>query len=250
MKLATVLRLALIVTGLLALEVLCRFKFITPLTMVAPSQFAAGLFNILFAGQMNAEISVTLLCIAAAGLASIIAGFLFGVALFKMPRARRALDPYLAGYYAIPIFVFYPVFIVFFGLNIVPIIIIGFLNAVVMMVMNTLNGLDRIPQVLMKAARMMKLTPLETVRDVMFPSAFPHVLTGVKFAIAYAFVGVIGAEFILASQGLGYQVSYTFANFDNTAMYGLILLIVCIAVAVNSILFFFERRTLRQRGLS
>ncbi|MEJ0067581.1 MAG: hypothetical protein WDO24_01195 [Pseudomonadota bacterium] len=49
-----------------------------------------------------------------------------------------------------PFFVFYPLFIVIFGLNDLPIVAIGFLFAVIAMVISTLNGLDRIPAVLLK----------------------------------------------------------------------------------------------------
>jgi len=55
-------------------------------------------------------------------------------------HVRRVVNPLLAIYYAIPIFVFYPFFVVLFGLNRYLQIAIGFLLAVVAMIVNTLNG--------------------------------------------------------------------------------------------------------------
>ena len=63
-----------------------------------------------------------------------------------LPRLRRAIDPLLASYYAVPTFMFYPLFIVLFGLNRWPLVAIGFLFAVVAMMLNTLNGFDRVPR--------------------------------------------------------------------------------------------------------
>src|SRR3546814_11088545 len=81
-------------------------------------------------------------------------GFLLGLLLYKLPRLRRVLDPLLLSYYAVPIFVLYPMLIVLFGLNRWPLIMLGFLFAVVAMAVNTLNGLERIPPVLLRTARM------------------------------------------------------------------------------------------------
>ena len=78
--------------------------------------------------------------------------------LQRLPRLRRAIDPLLASYYAVPTFMFYPLFIVLFGLNRWPLVAIGVLFAVVAMVLNTLNGFDRVPVVLNKTARVMRLT--------------------------------------------------------------------------------------------
>ena len=70
--------------------------------------------------------------------------------IHAFPRLRRALDPLLASYYAVPFFVFYPLFIVLFGLGRGAVVAIGFLFGVVAMIIATLNGFDRIPRVLVQ----------------------------------------------------------------------------------------------------
>ena len=105
--------------------------------------------------------------------------------------------------------------------------------AVVSMIVSTLAGLDSVPPVLGKTARVLRLGPVETIRSVTLPYAAPYLFTGVKLAIAYAFIGVIGAEFIMSGTGLGYEIRFAYDNLDNDVMYPLILLILVIAVAVN-----------------
>ena len=82
-----------------------------------------------------------------------------------------------ATYYAVPVFAFYPFFIVVFGLGDLPQILIAFMLGVVAMIVNTLNGLDRVPTVLLKTARIMRLSPLQTARRLTLPSAAPYILT-------------------------------------------------------------------------
>ena len=71
-----------------------------------------------------------------------------------------------------------------------------------------------------------------------------------KLAIAYAFIGVIGAEFIMSNTGLGYEIRFAYDNLDNNVMYPLILLILLIAVVVNMSLDHWERvlRSRRERA--
>jgi NitT/TauT family transport system permease protein len=73
-------------------------------------------------------------------------------------------------------------------------------------------------------------------------------LTAAKLALAYAFIGVIGSEFIMARSGMGYEISYAYTNFDNATMYPLILLILLLSIAANSLLSRWERILLARRG--
>lgn len=249
MNLAAVIRTIVLLTGVVALEICSRTGLVSRFALVPPTEMVTGLWKILTTGKFNTDIALTLSGISIAALLAIAAGFALGILLHAFPRARRALDPYIASYYSVPIFVFYPVFIVLFGLTRSSIIAIGFLYAVMAMITNTLTGLDRIPRVLRKSAKVLHVGRLQTIFLVILPSAFPHFLSGIKFAVAYAFVGIIGAEFILSSQGLGYRISFQFNSFDNVGMYALILLVLIVVSAVNTVLFAWERRTLRRRGL-
>ena len=117
------------------------------------------------------------------------------------------------------------------------------------MVISTLNGLDRVPSVLLKTGRILRLSPLQTALRLTLPSAAPHIVTGIKLAVAYAFIGIIGSEFILSRGGIGYEISFAYTNFDNAVMYPLIVLILLASIAVNSVLGRWERVLLTRRGV-
>jgi NitT/TauT family transport system permease protein len=248
MKPATLIRLSAIAVCLLAIELLCRLGYVSALTLVPPTEMVAGLIDVLRATDMRGEIVTTLTGIACAAIASVIAGFLLGALLHAWPRARASLDPVLATYYSVPTFIFYPMFIVFFGMNRIPIVVIGFMFAFVAMMTSTMNGLDRVPAVLFRSARMFRMGRPETILRIVLPAAAPHIFSGVKLAIAYSFVGVLGAEFILSGSGVGYQIAFAFNGFDNERMYALILLVVIVVATVNGLLLGWERALLRRRG--
>jgi NitT/TauT family transport system permease protein len=232
------------------LEILCRDHLIPPLTLPAPSLIALGLLGILAQGSFNAAIVKTLANVGLAIALAVTVGTVAGAALHRARTLRALLEPLFSTYYAIPIYAFYPLFIVVFGLGDAPQVTIGFLLAVVSMIVSTLAGLDSVPPVLGKTARVLQLGPVATVRSVTLPYAVPYLFTGVKLAIAYAFIGVIGAEFIMSNTGLGYEIRFAYDNLDNNVMYPLILLILLIAVVVNMSLDHWERvlRTRRERA--
>ena len=241
------IRLIVIAVMVLAVEALCRTGVIDPFTMIAPSTMVIDLVKLLIDGEMLGDIASTMGNVAMAFALAVVVGFLVGALLWAAPRVRRVFDPLLASYYAIPIFVFYPLFIVMFGLNRYPQIMIGFLLAVVAMIINTLNGFDRVPPALMKTARVMRLGRVRTIRYIFLPHAALYICTGLKLAVAYSFIGVIAAEFILAGEGLGYQINFAYNNFDNATMYPLILLILLVSTAINMALYAWEKRFLSRQ---
>jgi NitT/TauT family transport system permease protein len=243
-------RLAFIGGAVLLLELLCRTGVIDRLTMQPPSEMVRDLAVLLGAGAMNAAMLKTFLNVAIASGLAVIAGIAFGVALHGWRAVRQVLEPLFATYYAIPIYAFYPLLIILFGLGDVPQILIGFALAVVAVIVNTLNGLDRVSRVLVKTARIYRLGPIASALKITLPSAAPYLLTGVRLAVAYAFIGVIGAEFIMSQTGIGYEISFAYNNFDNKIMYPLILLILAVSIAVNAALSQWEKILMRRRSRS
>jgi NitT/TauT family transport system permease protein len=242
------IRLAVIVAMIGALELACRAGFISPRVIIPPSEMAAALVSLLASGAINADLERTLGAVAIVIALSIVLGFAVGLAIHAMPRVREALDPFFATYYAVPIFIFYPVLIAIFGLSPIPIVLIGVATAIVAMIIATLNGLDRVPRVLTKVARVHRLGPLATALQLQLPAAAPYLFTGVKLSVSYGFIAVIAAEFILAPAGLGREIADAYADFNNRRMYALILLLLIIATIVNAALHAFDMRWAERRS--
>ena len=242
-------RLLVVLAVLALLEVLSLTGVIDKITMQAPHLIARDFYRIIVSGRMNAAIAKTMTNVAAAFGLALAVGILVGALLHRARGLREALDPMFATYYAVPVFAFYPFFIVVFGLGDLPQILIGFMLGVVAVIVNTLNGLDRVPTVLLKTARIFQLSPSETALHVTLPAAGPHIVTGVKLAVAYSFIGVIGSEFILSRGGIGYEIGFAYLNFDNATMYPLIVLILLASIAINGALSRWEQRLLANRGM-
>lgn len=241
-------RWAIVAALVLLLEALCLTGVIDKITMPPPHIILRDLFRMLLAGRYFDEIGKSIVNVLVAFASAYLVGVIIGTILHGHKTTREILDPLFATYYAVPVFAFYPLFIVMFGLGDGPQILIGFMLAVVAVIITTLNGLDRVPLVLKKTARVNGLNALQTARHITLPFCTPYLLTAAKLALAYAFIGVIGSEFIMARSGMGYEISYAYTNFDNATMYPLILVILLLSIAVNSLLSRWERMLLARRG--
>lgn len=243
------IRLAVIVAAVGALELACRTGLIDHRVIIPPSEMAAALWRLLKSGQANDAMVRTFGIVIAAVALAVVAGFVLGLIVHALPRVRRALDPLFATYYAVPIFIFYPVMVAIFGLSPLPILLIGVANAIVVMIIATLNGLDRVPRVLAKVARVHRMGAVATALQLKLPAAAPHLFTGVKLAVSYAFIAVIASEFILAPAGLGRVISDAYSDFNNPRMYALLLLLIVVATVVNMLLHAVDQRWAERRGI-
>jgi NitT/TauT family transport system permease protein len=244
-----VLRIAVLLALAGVVEVLCRTGVIDNFTMPPPSRIVQDLASLLASGKLIPAILKTLGNAAIAFAMAVSAGVAAAIVIHALRAVREALDPLFATYYAIPVLAFYPLLIILFGLGDVPQIIIAFMLGVVAVIVNTLNGLDRVPRVLLKTAYISRMSRIEVAAKVTLPCAIPYVLTGVKLAIAYALIGIIGSEFIMSKGGMGFEIAFAYTNFDNATMYPLILLILIVSITANMLLGVWERGLLSRRGL-
>ena len=232
-----ILQLGFVCAVIAALELLCRIGIIDRFTMIPPSEMAGALTRVIAtAPWFWPDVTFT----PAIGL-SVLGGFLIGVVVHAIPRLRRVLDPIFTSYYAVPTFVLYPLLIVVFGIGPTSLIVLGALFGIVAMIVATVTAIDRVPRVLLKVAQVSRLGAVRTALLMKLPAASPHLMTGLRLAVAYSVIGIIAGEFILSTEGIGRRVALAYNNFDNQTMYALLVLILAFAIVLNAALGAFEQ---------
>ena len=242
MRRPAVVRAAIVVGFVLFCELATRVGWVGRNALVPPTEMVATLAALMRTDEFWSEAAFTSANILISFVSAVIAGFAIGVVLHRLPRTRRALEPIIASYYALPFFVLYPLFIVMFGMNAMPIIFMGFLYAVMAMITGTLTGLDRVPRIFMKLAQTYRMGRLSQALRIQLPGAAPYVFTGTKLAFGYAITGVIGSEFILSNNGLGYGIAFSYNNFDDRTMYALLVFVLTVVSTLTLVLHAAEQR--------
>lgn len=69
------------------------------------------------------------------------------------------------------------------------------------MVINTAEGVRRIPQDYLNVARVLQLSEWTVMRKILFPAVLPAVLTGVRLSIGIAWLVIVAAEMLTGGLG-------------------------------------------------
>ena len=131
-------------------------------------------------------------------------GLLLGIALAVWRPVKRLTYSYVIGFQAIPKIVFAPLFIAWFGFGQTSKVVMAIVISFFPVLINTMVGLESVPEDARRLMRSLRATPLQMFWKVSFLHALPVIFAGVKAALTFAVIGAIVAEFIGASEGLGY----------------------------------------------
>lgn len=233
----------LVVAAAAVIEIAPRTGWVDPFSLVPLSAWVRTAISLLGDGEFWATALLpTLTAMGLAAALSIVSGVMLGWVLWRLPLVRRAVDPWMTTYYAIPTFALYPLLVAVLGVGMLPIVLLATLFAVVAVAVNTLAGFDAVPPTAERLSRSLLLTRRQHFRKVLFPSALPGIIVGVRLALSYSIISVLASEFILASRGLGRYIAVAYNNFAVDEMYAGVLLVLGIAVSANALVSMLIRR--------
>lgn len=74
------------------------------------------------------------------------------------------------------------------------------------MIMNTAQGVQRVPQDYLNVARVLALPESQVVTKILFPAVLPYMLTGIRLSIGTAWLVIVAAEMLTGGVGIGFWV--------------------------------------------
>jgi ABC-type nitrate/sulfonate/bicarbonate transport system permease component len=111
--------------------------------------------------------------------------------------------------------------------------------------LQVLSGIQDVDPVARETARCYRFGQLTQVRTVVWPTALPFIMTGLRLAAAVALVLEVTGELIIGSPGLGQMIAVAQTAGAVETMYALVLVTGIIGVSVNVVVRAVERRALR-----
>jgi NitT/TauT family transport system permease protein len=193
-------------------------------------------------GSIYRHLDATLQAVAIGFLIAAAIGFPLGYAIGRSKFLGAVFDPIVAGAFAIPRVVFFPILLQIFGVGVGAQAAMAALAAVFPIMVSTTAGVRAINALLPKLARSLSLSPLQTVTKIYIPAMAPSLMVGIRIGFSIAFINVIIAEFFAARAGLGLLALRAYGMLDLPTMYGIIVLLAAIALAGNLGLWAVERR--------
>lgn len=225
-----------------------RAGLVNPIVLPPLDKVLAAIPGVVASAQFGADLATTLFEVFCAFVLAAAAGLLVGYVVGRSPRRIAEYEPLLSAVYAVPLVLFFPLFVLFFGLGIASKVAIGAAIAFFPIVLNTIAGFANVNPVHLAAARLMGASPGQIMRHVMVPSALPVVTTGLRMGLIVALLGCLGTETIAATGGLGYRMVALAELMDTVEEYAYIVLIIVIAALLNALAGWAEARAHRLMG--
>ena len=212
-----------------------------------PSLIAARLAE-WFAGEIYIHLwstTVELVCGLVIGTAlGVVAGLLLG----RSARFGPILRPIIVAFYSVPLVSLAPLFIMFFGVEMLPKIVLVSIVVFFLLFFNTFSGVDGIDQDLVSSLRLMGASRREVFVKVVLPASTAWILAGIKIALPYALVATITGEMLAARNGLGFVLNQASQQFNMTSIYAVLVVLMVMGIIVSETAARIETWLLRWRN--
>lgn len=215
-----------------------------------PSLIAVYIWKWVVAGDFFYQMSFTFGAMLTGFAAGTLLGLAAGVVLSRTQFAADVLDPFLIAINGIPRVALAPLFVVWFGIDMLPKIVLVFTLVFFVIFYNTYAGIKSVERRYCDLAFVMGASERDLFTKVILPASMPHIFLGIKLSIPYALIGAIIGEFVASSAGLGWKIQMETSLYNTTGTMAGLIVMMLIVVAMNSLLAVAERRLLRWQPAS
>jgi NitT/TauT family transport system permease protein len=208
-----------------------------------PLQTLTYLFELFGTAMFWSHAAATLyaffLAFVLASLIGLALGLIFGVHRFT----GEVAEPILAGFYTIPKVTLYPVVLLIFGLGLSAKVAFGVMHGLVPMTLFTMGAARSLPPVLIRTAKVLRLSPVRTMLWVLLPACLPDIVNGLRISFSLTMLGVLIGEMFSSQRGLGFLLVNGMAQNNVPLSTAVVLIIVVLAIAANTLMLHLGRLT-------
>jgi NitT/TauT family transport system permease protein len=171
-------------------------------------------------------------------------GFALGVALAQNRFWARVLSPFIVALNSTPRIAFVPLITMLFGLGLASKVVTSWFVVFFLVFFNTYKGANSVEQELVNFCRTLGARPSQILWRVRIPTAAAWTFASLPNAISFALIGVVLAEFVGSTTGMGYIMTTSLATLNATDMFASITILSVVGVGLVYLLRAIEARLL------
>jgi NitT/TauT family transport system permease protein len=222
-----------------------RAGMLNPLYLPSPSQIGAALVDLFSDGRIWPHLEATFTA-ALGGLAlGIAVGVVLGVTAALVPFVAELLEPVMTLLNAVPRVILAPLFVIWLGIGLASKIALSFILVAVLIFFTVFTGIRQVDRRMVERVVTLGGNRWALVRHVYLPSVTAWILSNLKIAVGFAFTGALVGEFVAATHGLGYLLSFAQSTYNAALMFALIFLILVVVLLIFGIAGRLEKFLLR-----
>lgn len=215
---------------------------INPVFGSYPSAIAVAFWELSRTGKLWAALAESLQPFVVGYCLAIAVGVPLGLVVGRFRIMDAALGIYITAGYAMPLVALVPLLILWLGLGFKVKVAVIFLMSLFPICINTWAGVKAVPKSLIEVGKSFVASDAVILRRIVLPATLPYIMVGIRLAVGRAVVAMVVAEFFTTISGLGAIIINAANNFDTAAMFVPIVVLMVIAIGLNSLIGLFERR--------
>jgi NitT/TauT family transport system permease protein len=207
-----------------------------------PTEIAAAFWDLTVSGRLGAALVESLQPFFVGFALAIAVGVPLGLVVGRFRTAEAALGIYITAGYAMPLVALVPLLMLWLGLGFKVKVAVIFLMSLFPICINTWLGVTAVPKSLIEVGRSFVASDAVILRRIVLPATLPYIMAGIRLAVGRAVVAMVVAEFFTTISGLGAIIINSANNFDTATMFVPIVVLMFLAVGLNSLIGVVERR--------
>src|SRR5262245_1406803 len=202
---------------------------------------AAGV-TILPTAKFGAAAAISLRSFALGMMLALFLGIPIGVLMARIPSLNKILGLWVNVFVSAPISALVPILMALIGIGETTVVVTVFLFAVFVIILATQVGIRQADRSLVEMARVFGATHWQLYSKVLFLSALPEILAGVRLAVIRGVKGVVIGQLLIAILGVGELFELYSQHFLMEEFWALVIIVFGFAFAVSEGVAYFERR--------
>ncbi|REH82857.1 ABC transporter permease [Staphylococcus felis] len=177
-----------------------------PILLPGPILVSQQIWAFIITGEIFIHLGISLWRFSIGFILAIIVAVPLGILIGRNNVLYRAIEPLFQLLRPISPIAWSPFIVLWFGIGSLPAIVIIFIAAFFPIIFNTIKGVRSIDQHYLKIANNLNLTPYSLYKDIIFPGAFKHIMSGIHVAVGTSWIFLVSGEMIGAQSGLGFLI--------------------------------------------
>lgn len=171
-----------------------------------------------------------------------VVSMLFGILCGMNKTILAIVDPFIQFYRALPPLAYNALLVLWMGIGDQSKIVLLFLSAFAPMFIQTVFGVQRIPEARINAAKSLGAGRVALLFQVILPSALPDILTGLRTSVGITYATLVAAEMVASTSGLGWLVLNASKYIQYDVVYFGIIIMGAIAILIDVLIRAFIRK--------
>jgi NitT/TauT family transport system permease protein len=205
-----------------------------------PSEVWRALFEGFKDGSLLIAIKISLIRLGIAFAIAMVLGTVLGLLIGAFSLVRRTIGALALGLQTLPSICWLPLAIIWFGLSERAILFVTLMGALLAITIAVSDGVQNIPPLYLRAARMMGARGFRMYWEVVLPAAFPAIISGAKQGWAFAWRSLMAGELLSVSAGalgLGQTLMHGRDLNDMSLVLAVMVILIAIGVIADRLLF-------------